>query len=38
MGAKVSFDVHRPLENHGDIDKLIIQIETAVNSGITSFK
>jgi 1-acyl-sn-glycerol-3-phosphate acyltransferase len=38
LGAKVSFDVHQPLENHGNLDELIIQIETAVNSGITSFK
>ncbi len=38
LGAKVSFDVHKPIENQGDIDGLIVQIETAVKSGITSFK
>ena len=38
IGAKVSFDVHKPLENKGNIDELITQIETAVSSGITSFK
>ena len=38
LGAKVSFDVHEPLENKGDIDELISKIEAAVNSGINSFK
>jgi 1-acyl-sn-glycerol-3-phosphate acyltransferase len=38
LGAKVSFDVHAPIENKGNIDALIVQIETAVKSGITSFK
>lgn len=38
IGAKVSFDVHRPIENKGNVDALIVQIETAVTSGITSFK
>ena len=38
LGAKVSFDVHQPIENKGNIDELITQIETAVTSGISSFK
>jgi 1-acyl-sn-glycerol-3-phosphate acyltransferase len=38
LGAKVSFDVHEPIENKGNIDELITQIETAVKSGITYFK
>ena len=38
LGANVSFDVHRPIENNGDIDMIIQQTEAAVNSGINSFK
>ena len=38
LGAKVSFDVQQPIENKGDLDKLIIQIESSVTNGITSFK
>ena len=38
LGAKVSFDVHQPIENNGDIDALIQRTEEAVNSGINSFK
>ncbi|MFS4416153.1 lysophospholipid acyltransferase family protein [Maribacter sp. 2307ULW6-5] len=38
LGAAVSFDVHPPVENKGDVDALIHNIETAVTSGITSFK
>lgn len=38
LGAKVSFEVHNPIENGENLDELITQIETAVSSGITSFK
>jgi len=38
LGAKVSFTVHEPIENLGDIDMLIKQTEAAVNSGVNSFK
>jgi 1-acyl-sn-glycerol-3-phosphate acyltransferase len=38
LGARVSFDVHTPIENSGNVDELINQIETAVTSGINSFK
>jgi 1-acyl-sn-glycerol-3-phosphate acyltransferase len=38
LGAKVSFDVHEPIENKGDMDALITRTEKAVNSGINSFK
>lgn len=38
LGAKVSFTVHKPIENHGDVDVLITKTETAVNSEINSFK
>lgn len=38
LGAKVSFDVHEPIENKGDIDELIAKTEAAVVSGINSFK
>lgn len=38
LGAKVSFQVHEPIANEGDIDQLIQQTEAAVNSGINSFK
>jgi 1-acyl-sn-glycerol-3-phosphate acyltransferase len=38
VGAKVSFDVHKPMENTGNVDDLLKKIETAVTSGINSFK
>lgn len=38
LGAKVTFQVHKPLENTGNIDALIEQTEAAVVSGINSFK
>lgn len=38
IGARVTFDVHRPMENTGNVDTLIQKIETAVTSGINSFK
>ncbi|MGB3152023.1 MAG: lysophospholipid acyltransferase family protein [Maribacter sp.] len=38
LGARVSFNVHEPIENKGDIDLLIAKTEAAVNSGINSFK
>ncbi len=38
LGAKVSFKIHEPIENIGNVEQLITQIEAAVNSGINSFK
>ncbi|MDC6390902.1 lysophospholipid acyltransferase family protein [Maribacter sp. PR1] len=38
LGAKVSFDVHEPIENNGDLDELLAKTEAAVVSGINSFK
>ena len=38
LGAKVSFDVHEPIENEGPIEELIPKIEMAVTAGINSFK
>ncbi|MFX0555890.1 lysophospholipid acyltransferase family protein [Maribacter sp. CXY002] len=38
LGARVTFQVHEPIENSGDIDTIIKQTENAVVSGINSFK
>ena len=38
LGAKVSFTVHKPIENQGDIDKLIQETESTVSSGLNYFK
>lgn len=38
LGTKVSFDVHKPIENNGDFDELLARTEAAVVSGINSFK
>lgn len=38
LGAKVSFKIHEPIENIGNVEQLITQIEAAVNSDINSFK
>ncbi len=38
LGAKVSFDVHEPIENDGNFDELLAKTEAAVVSGINSFK
>lgn len=38
LGAKVTLDVQQPLENKGDLNNLITQIEASVTSGVTSFK
>lgn len=38
LGAKVTFDVHEPIENKGPIEELIPKIEMAVTAGINSFK
>ncbi|WP_339626477.1 lysophospholipid acyltransferase family protein [uncultured Maribacter sp.] len=38
LGAKVSIDVQQPIENNGDLDALIVQIEASVTNGVNSFK
>ncbi|WP_317131421.1 lysophospholipid acyltransferase family protein [Maribacter sp. ACAM166] len=38
LGAKISFDVQQPIENQGNLDELISQIEASVTSGVNSFK
>ena len=38
LGAKVQLDVKQPIENNGNYDELIEQIEASVVSGINSFK
>lgn len=38
LGAKITFDVHRPLENKGNVDELIPQIEAVITAGVNSFK
>lgn len=38
LGAKVTLDVQQPIENKGNLDDLITQIEMSVTSGVTSFK
>lgn len=38
LGAKVTFDVQKPIENKGNVDELIPQIEAAITAGINSFK
>ena len=38
LGAKVTFDVHKPIENQEDIDAIIQKVEALVRSGIHSFK
>ncbi|AKA35143.1 lysophospholipid acyltransferase family protein [Flagellimonas lutaonensis] len=34
LGAHLTFDVHKPLENSGDPDKLIAEIEETIKKGI----
>ena len=38
LGAKVSLCVQEPIENKGNVDELISQIEASVTSGVNSFK
>ena len=38
LGAKVQLDVQQPIENNGNYDELIEQIEASVVNGINSFK
>lgn len=38
IGVRFTLDVHQPIDNQGDPDALIEQIESAVTSGIYSFK
>ena len=38
LGSKVRLEVQQPIENTGNLDELITQIEASVVSGINSFK
>ncbi len=38
IGNRITFDVHEPIKNEGDVDALLTKIEAKVVSGITSFK
>jgi len=38
LGAKVRFEVQKPMEIKGNLDDLIQEIEASVTSGINSFK
>ncbi len=38
LGVHVSYEVHTPIPNQGDPDRLIAQVEEQVVKGITSFK
>ena len=38
LGCHLTFDIHTPIENTGDTDALLKQVEETVTAGITSFK
>ncbi|WP_394747805.1 lysophospholipid acyltransferase family protein [Spongiimicrobium salis] len=38
VGNHLTFDVHPPLENNGNMEELLIAIETQIQEGINSFK
>lgn len=38
LGNHITFDVHQPIENTGNIDELISKVEQLITSGVTSFK
>jgi len=38
LGVHMTFTVHEPIENKGDLDQLIAIAEEKVSNGITSFK
>ena len=38
LGCHLTFDIHKPIENSGDTDALLKQVEETVTAGITSFK
>jgi len=37
IGTHVIFDVHKPIKNEGNLDKLITEIEQQIKMGVTSF-
>ncbi|QLG45158.1 lysophospholipid acyltransferase family protein [Costertonia aggregata] len=37
VGSHITFDVHEPIENTGDLDILVAKTEKTINSGIHSF-
>ncbi len=38
LGSKITFDVHKPIENTGDLDALIAMVEKQIKTGVTSFE
>ena len=38
IGSKVRLEVQQPIENKGNLDELVKQIEASVVSGVNSFK
>jgi 1-acyl-sn-glycerol-3-phosphate acyltransferase len=36
LGNHITIDVHKPIENSGNFDELIAQVEQTINSGVTS--
>lgn len=38
LGSHITFDVHRPIENSGNLEDLVAQVEQQVTDGVTSFK
>ncbi|QWX83784.1 1-acyl-sn-glycerol-3-phosphate acyltransferase [Cellulophaga sp. HaHaR_3_176] len=34
LGSHITLDVHQPIENRGDIDELIVQIEKVITNGV----
>jgi 1-acyl-sn-glycerol-3-phosphate acyltransferase len=38
LGNHITLDVHKPIENTGNFDELLVQIEQTITSGVTAFK
>jgi len=38
LGTKITFDVHEPIKNSGNLDVLIATVEDKITAGITSFE
>jgi 1-acyl-sn-glycerol-3-phosphate acyltransferase len=36
LGNHITIDVHKPIENSGNFDELIAQVEQTINSAVTS--
>ena len=38
IGNHITIEVHKPIENTGNFEELIAQVEKTVTSGVTSYK